>query len=109
MLRVLWTAPKQLPSWTCECFGVACGEEHPEVITNADKEVWRHLGTGSRSVVSSYTSSSKPLLRPPSVLSRPIVAAPVVCCRVVLNVSLGLFRRILGQDYSRARSWRRLQ
>ena len=53
------------------------GEEHPEVITDADKEVWRHLGTGSRSVVSSYTSSSKPPLRPPSVLSRPIVAAPV--------------------------------
>ena len=75
--RVLWTAPKQLPSWTCECFGVACGEEHPEVITDADKEVWRHLGTGSRSVVSSYTASSKPPLRPPSVLSRPIVAAPV--------------------------------
>ena len=41
--RVLWAAPKELPAWTCDCFGTSCQDREPEVITEAATGVWRLL------------------------------------------------------------------
>ena len=60
VLCVLWNAPKQIPAWTCECFGLECGEGMPEVITEAPKEIRNNLErySSSQSVVSRMTSFS---------------------------------------------------
>ena len=74
--RVLWTAPKEIPDWTCGDLGVACGERQPEVITETSRDLW--VGAKSRVSKSSISRFSQPAptlppispkeVRPPALL-----------------------------------------
>ena len=62
--RVLWSAPKSLPTWTCECFELECGKVTPEVITDLPSDVWSTLvNRDSKSLVSQPSQLSRMLLK----------------------------------------------
>ena len=74
--RVLWTAPKEIPPWTCGDLGLACEERQPEVITELPRDVWgRTTMRRAGSVVSQGApcSTTRPPIslggeRPPALL-----------------------------------------